>query len=48
MKLYPNSIFANIQILPDERQPRTNYGNNGNENLIIEAVVRSEYSNIGY
>ena len=25
-----------------ERQPWTNYENNGNEHLIIEAVVRSE------
>ena len=27
-------------------QPWTNYVNNGNEYLIIGAVVRSEYSNI--
>ena len=32
----------------DERQPWTNYENNGNEYLIIGAVVRSEYSNIPY
>ena len=32
----------------DERQPWTNYENNGNEHLIIGAVVRSEYSNIRY
>ena len=32
----------------DERQPWTNYENNGNEYLIIGTVVRSEYSNIRY
>ena len=30
----------------DERQPWMNYGNNGNNYLIIEAIVCSEYSNI--
>ena len=30
----------------DERQPWTNYENNGNEYLIIGPVVDSEYSDI--
>ena len=32
----------------NERQPWANYENNGNEHLIIGAVVHSEYSNIPY
>ena len=35
-------------VTADERQPWTNYENNGNEYLIIGTVVRSEYSNIRY
>ena len=35
-------------VTADECQPWTNYENNGNEYLIIEAVVRSKYSNIRY
>ena len=40
--------FYNDLFTADERQPWTNYENNGNEYLIIRAVVRSEYSNIQY
>ena len=36
------------ELTTDERQPCTNYENNGNEYLIIGAVVGSEYSNIRY
>ena len=36
------------ELTTDERQPCTNYENNGNEYLIIRAVVGSEYSNIRY
>ena len=32
----------------DVCQPWTNYVNNGNKYLIIEALVSSEYSNISY
>ena len=35
-------------VTADECQPWMNYENNGNEYLIIEAVVRSKYSNIRY
>ena len=37
-----------LSLTANERQPWTNYVNNGNEYLIIGAVVRSEYSNIPY
>ena len=33
-------------VTADARQPWTNYVNNGNEYLIIGAVVCSDYSNI--
>ena len=35
-----------MTLTADVRQPWTNYVNNGNEYLIIGAVVCSEYSNI--
>ena len=44
-KLY---LSFNASLTADERRPWTNYENNGNEYLIIGAVVRSEYSNIPY
>ena len=46
-KLVP-AIMNTGEITADERQPWTNYENNGNEYLIIGTVVRSEYSNIRY
>ena len=35
-------------ITADERQHSMNYDNNGNEYLVIGAVVRSKYLNIQY
>ena len=32
----------------NEHQPWTNYENNGNQYLVIRAVVCSEYSNVQY
>ena len=43
-----NCSLRRQYITADERQPWTNYEKNGNECLIIGAVVRSKYSNIRY
>ena len=39
-------LSFSASLTADERRPWTIYENNGNEYLIIGAVVRSEYSNI--
>ena len=42
------SSQSDFVLTANERQPGTNCENNGNEYVIIGAVVHSEYSNIRY
>ena len=42
--VFTDDLF--LSFTTDERQAWMNYENKGNEYLIVEAIVRSEYSNI--
>ena len=43
-----NCSLRRQYIIANERQPWANYENNGNEYLIIGAIVRSKYSTNQY